>query len=219
ICSVRRFWPTRGTRSGVPRMRLMERMERCSSKFSLASWPNPRVPSRRKVTMEGVHFWPSWLGITSAWPYWKLATTELLVPKSMPMYAIPRASVVSYQLSVVSRFRIQHPGTRHQHSPCPLLRPASALPLGPLVPTLCVGTCFPTLCVGDQSVAVSLGSRPGRGASGPAFPRRAWEREELLGDDDLGPAQDELRLLAGVAALALLGHAEGVHAVHAAAAD
>ena len=27
ICSVRRFWPTSGTRSGVPRMRLMERME------------------------------------------------------------------------------------------------------------------------------------------------------------------------------------------------
>ena len=85
ICSVRRFWPTSGTRSGVPRMRLMERMERCSSKFSLASWPKARVPSRRRVTTEGVHFWPSWLGTTSAWPYWKLATTELLVPKSMPM--------------------------------------------------------------------------------------------------------------------------------------
>ena len=85
ICSVRRFWPTSGTRSGVPRMRLIERMERCSSKFSLASWPKARVPSRRSVTMDGVHFWPSWLGTTSAWPYWKLATTELLVPKSMPM--------------------------------------------------------------------------------------------------------------------------------------
>ena len=55
ICSVRRFWPTSGTRSGVPRMRLIERMERCSSKFSLASWPKARVPSRRRVTTEGVH--------------------------------------------------------------------------------------------------------------------------------------------------------------------
>src|SRR5262249_49622219 len=88
ICSVRRFCPTNGTRSGVPRMRLIERIERCSSKFSLASCPNARVPSRRMVTIEGVHFWPSWLGTTSAWPNWKLATTELLVPKSIPMYAI-----------------------------------------------------------------------------------------------------------------------------------
>src|SRR5215813_1717351 len=67
-------------------MRLMERMERCSSKFSRASWPKARVPSRRSVTTEGVHFCPSWLDTTSAWPNWKLATTELLVPKSMPMY-------------------------------------------------------------------------------------------------------------------------------------
>src|SRR3954464_8476776 len=88
ICSVRRFWPTNGTRSGVPRMRLMERMERCSSKFSLASCPKARVPSRRMVTMEGVYFCPSWLGTTSAWPNWKFATTELLVPKSIPMYGM-----------------------------------------------------------------------------------------------------------------------------------
>ena len=43
-------------------MRLMERMERCSSKFSLASWPKARLPSRRMVTTEGVHFWPSLIG-------------------------------------------------------------------------------------------------------------------------------------------------------------
>src|SRR5437660_312994 len=128
ICSVRRFWPTSGTRCGVPRMRLMERIERCSSKFSLASCPNAREPSRRSVTTEGVHFWPSWLGSTSAWPYWKLATTELLVPKSIPMYAMNQT------------------------------------------------------------------------------PRRDWApRSFLLRDDHLGPAQDEVGLLAGVAALALLG--------------
>src|SRR5258708_18061952 len=40
------------------------------------------------VTIEGVHFWPSWLGTTSAWPNWKFATTELLVPKSIPMYGM-----------------------------------------------------------------------------------------------------------------------------------
>ena len=62
ICSVRRFWPTNGTRSPEPRMRLMERIERCSSKFSLASWPNARDPSRRMVTTEGVHFCPSRVG-------------------------------------------------------------------------------------------------------------------------------------------------------------
>src|SRR5262249_48450148 len=98
ICSVRRFWPTNGTRSGVPRMRLIERMLRCSSKFSLASCPKARVPSRRMVTIEGVHFCPSWLGTTSAWPNWKLATTELLVPKSIPMYAmIPSEDVFHHR--------------------------------------------------------------------------------------------------------------------------
>jgi hypothetical protein len=35
-------------------MRLMERMERFSSKFSLASWPKARVPFWRSVTTEGV---------------------------------------------------------------------------------------------------------------------------------------------------------------------
>ena len=37
-------------------MRLMERIERCSSKFSLASWPKARVPSRRRVTIGGGPF-------------------------------------------------------------------------------------------------------------------------------------------------------------------
>ena len=29
----------------------MDRIERCSSKFSLASWPNAKLPSRRSVTI------------------------------------------------------------------------------------------------------------------------------------------------------------------------
>ena len=51
---------------------------------SLASWPKQSELSRRTVTTEGVHLRPSRLGSTSACPYRKLATTELLVPKSMP---------------------------------------------------------------------------------------------------------------------------------------
>src|SRR5260370_29111900 len=41
----------------------------------------------------------------------------------------------------------------------------------------------------------------------------------LFGDEYLGPAQDELGLLAGPAVLALLGDAQAVHAFDALAAD
>src|SRR3954451_17444919 len=53
--------------------------------WRLATWPTRRWPSSVKATTDGVVRLPSALGITSAWPpSITAATTELVVPKSMP---------------------------------------------------------------------------------------------------------------------------------------
>src|SRR5262249_10272411 len=88
LCSVPRFFPPNGPPPRGARIPLCERRLPAPPRFSLVPPPDARLPSRRMVTIEGVHFWPSWLGTTSAWPNWKFATTELLVPKSIPMYGM-----------------------------------------------------------------------------------------------------------------------------------
>src|SRR5262249_47575657 len=76
----------------------------------------------------------------------------------------------------------------------------------------------------DVGHSANPGYWPGAGPGlllSPGRGRGSWDiiPDNLFGDNNLGPAQDELRLLAGVAALHLLGDAQGVHAFHAPAAD
>src|SRR3954452_7260122 len=53
--------------------------------WRLATWPTRRWPSSVKATTDGVVRAPSEFGITSAWPPSIVAaTTELVVPRSMP---------------------------------------------------------------------------------------------------------------------------------------
>src|SRR5437588_35230 len=51
----------------------------------LATCPARRSPLFVKPTTEGVVRPPSWLGMTTGWPPSIAATTELVVPKSIPM--------------------------------------------------------------------------------------------------------------------------------------
>src|SRR5437870_8317168 len=51
----------------------------------LATWPTSRSPSLVKATTEGVVRPPSALGMTTGSPPSMTATTELVVPRSIPM--------------------------------------------------------------------------------------------------------------------------------------
>jgi hypothetical protein len=51
----------------------------------LASWPTSRFPALVTATIDGVRFWPVRLGMTCGCPPWTMATTLLVVPRSMPM--------------------------------------------------------------------------------------------------------------------------------------
>src|SRR5262245_30299155 len=51
----------------------------------LATWPTRISPSFAKPTTAGVRRWPSVLGMTTGSPPSTTATTELVVPRSMPM--------------------------------------------------------------------------------------------------------------------------------------
>src|SRR5581483_6492779 len=53
--------------------------------WRFATWPTRRSPLLVKATTDGVVRAPSWFAITVGWPPSMTATTELVVPKSMPM--------------------------------------------------------------------------------------------------------------------------------------
>src|SRR5271170_7459296 len=53
--------------------------------WRLATWPTNRSPVLVIATTDGVVRAPSWLGMTTGSPPCITATTELVVPKSMPI--------------------------------------------------------------------------------------------------------------------------------------
>src|SRR5215510_4097795 len=53
--------------------------------WRLATWPTSRSPVLVMATTDGVVRAPSWLGITTGSPPCMTATTELVVPKSIPI--------------------------------------------------------------------------------------------------------------------------------------
>jgi hypothetical protein len=75
----------------------------------LAIAPTSRSPSSAKPTTDGVVRPPSSLAITVGWPPSITATTELVVPRSMPM-TFPESDIVSPLSQLVLRTR--PPGTR-----------------------------------------------------------------------------------------------------------
>src|SRR5438105_4266802 len=72
--------------------------------WRLATCPAKRSPFLAKPTTEGVVRPPSWFGITTACPPSITATTELVVPKSMPMILLifPQSSRVRSPASYIS---------------------------------------------------------------------------------------------------------------------
>src|SRR5918999_2746622 len=50
----------------------------------LATWPTRISPPLVNATIDGQRFPPSAVGMTTGLPAWTAATTELVVPKSMP---------------------------------------------------------------------------------------------------------------------------------------
>ena len=63
----------------------------------LATWPTRRSPDLAKPTTDGVMRLPSALGMTMASPPSITETTELVVPRSMPMILL---IVISFSLAV-----------------------------------------------------------------------------------------------------------------------
>src|SRR5579864_5367172 len=53
--------------------------------WRFATWPTNRSPLLVKATTDGVVRAPSWFAMTVGWPASITATTELVVPKSMPI--------------------------------------------------------------------------------------------------------------------------------------
>ena len=53
--------------------------------WRLATWPTSRSPSLPKPTTDGVVRAPSWLTMTTGWPFSMTETTEFVVPRSIPM--------------------------------------------------------------------------------------------------------------------------------------
>src|SRR6185295_4583320 len=58
--------------------------------WRLATWPTSRLPSLAKATTEGVVRAPSELVITTGSPPSMTATTELVVPRSIPIILLIR---------------------------------------------------------------------------------------------------------------------------------
>src|SRR5271169_6233985 len=63
--------------------------------WRLATWPTRRSPDFVIATTEGVVRAPSWLGMTTGSPPCMTETTELVVPKSMPMILLMECAPVS----------------------------------------------------------------------------------------------------------------------------
>jgi len=70
----------------VPMCRLTDRMVRSTfvTAWFLADWPTRTSPLRAKATTDGVVRLPSELAMTVGSPPSRTATTELVVPRSMP---------------------------------------------------------------------------------------------------------------------------------------
>ena len=65
--------------------------------WRLATWPTRRSPDLANATTDGVIRLPSALAMTTASPPSITATTELVVPRSMPMILL---IVISFSLGV-----------------------------------------------------------------------------------------------------------------------
>src|ERR1700733_13759282 len=61
--------------------------------WRLATVPTSRSPVLVKATTDGVVRPPSWFGMTTAWPPSMTETTELVVPKSIPMILLILPSI------------------------------------------------------------------------------------------------------------------------------
>ena len=70
-----------------PMKRLIEKMVFSGfvTAWRLATWPTRRSPSLLKATTEGVVRPPSALGMTFGSPASRIETTELVVPRSIPI--------------------------------------------------------------------------------------------------------------------------------------
>src|SRR5689334_22527841 len=80
------FLPSTSMDQSVPMCRLTERMVRSTlvTAWFLAGWPTSTSPLRANATMDGVVREPSELATTTGSPPSRTATTELVVPRSIP---------------------------------------------------------------------------------------------------------------------------------------
>ena len=95
--------------------RLMEKMV-CLGLVTacrLATWPTRRSPSLVKATTDGVVRPPSALGMTTGSPPSMTATTELVVPRSMPMI-LEAIAWFSCSLQIRSRWSCSRPRIRRR---------------------------------------------------------------------------------------------------------
>src|SRR4029077_6909110 len=77
--------------------------------WRLATWPTRRSPLLVKATTDGVVRPPSWFGITTACPPSMTETTELVVPKSIPMILLifPQSSGCDSRRHILACFHYQ----------------------------------------------------------------------------------------------------------------
>src|ERR1700733_2465244 len=69
--------------------------------WRFATVPTSRSPLLVKATTDGVVRPPSWFGITTAWPPSMTDTTELVVPKSIPMILLILPSISRLRIRLV----------------------------------------------------------------------------------------------------------------------
>src|SRR5689334_11742818 len=74
-----------------------------------ASAPTRRLPFLAMATTDGVSRYPPRLGMTVGAPPWTIATTEFVVPRSIPM----TGSAISHALQQRARLRMVGFGCEH----------------------------------------------------------------------------------------------------------
>ncbi len=86
ICWAENFLPSMATDQSVPICRLTDRIVRSTlvTACRLATSPTSTLPFFANATTDGVVREPSALAITAGSPPSRTATTELVVPRSMP---------------------------------------------------------------------------------------------------------------------------------------
>src|SRR5688572_25872622 len=167
-----------------PMNRLMEKTVFCGlvTAWRFATVPTRRSPSLVKPTTEGVTRPPSALGMTTGSPPSITATTEFVVPRSIPMIFSAIVTSLVFQGDPRSR-DIRPRGSRRRGRSCVYFAQPRSCPA-------LLASKGPRLCA-SLAGELRAPTRPSRRFGGCAPPRQVRSTSADLGHDDVFPLHDD----------------------------